>query len=117
MPKVVILWLDTVEKLSVIKEDHPVIKTINKMIKKAIIDWDPNFWYTVILQLISRITVPNKEARDIIVKILTAVFVAYPDYIVWYIVVLFNNRDEYIKQAGNKIIQTFLKKLTRQESC
>ena len=30
LPKVVILWLDTVEKLSVIKEDHPVIKTINK---------------------------------------------------------------------------------------
>ncbi|CAI8507938.1 unnamed protein product [Hanseniaspora opuntiae] len=113
LPKVVILWLDTVEKLSVIKEDHPVIKTINKMIKKAIIDWDPNFWYTVILQLISRITVPNKEARDIIVKILTAVFVAYPDYIVWYIVVLFNNRDEYIKQAGNKIIQTFLKKTNK----
>ncbi|KAL6935569.1 hypothetical protein ACO0R3_000620 [Hanseniaspora guilliermondii] len=113
LPKVVILWLDTVEKLSIIKEDHPVIKTINKMIKKAIIDWDPNFWYTVILQLISRILVPNKEARDIIIKILIAVFVAYPDYIVWYIVVLYNNRDEYIKQAGNKILQTFLKKTNK----
>ena len=113
LPKVVILWLDTVEKLSIIKEDHPVIKNINKMIKKAVIDWDPNFWYTVILQLISRILVPNKEARDIIVKILTTVFIAYPDYIVWYIVVLHNNRDDYIKQAGNKIIQTFLKKTNK----
>ncbi|OBA25365.1 kinase-like protein [Hanseniaspora valbyensis NRRL Y-1626] len=113
LPKVVILWLDTIEKINGKIKYAYVAKDINKLIQNATKTCTSKIWYTVMLQLISRLLVPSHEARSLITKILSELFKAYPHYIIWHVTVMGNSKNEFIKDAGNKIISGFLKKTTK----
>lgn len=114
LPKVVILWLDTIEKINGKPKYSYVAKDIHILIKNATKECKSNIWYTVMLQLIARLLVPSFEARSLITKILSELFKTYPQYIIWHITVMCNSKNEFIKDAGNKIISGFLRRSTKQ---
>ncbi|XBW38078.1 hypothetical protein QEN19_003665 [Hanseniaspora menglaensis] len=115
LPKVVILWLDTIEKINGKSKYLYVAKEIHVLIQNAIKECKSSIWYTVMLQLISRLLVPSHEARSLITKILSELFKTYPAYIIWHITVMVSSKNEFIKDAGKKILKGFLIKAPKQK--
>ncbi|SSD59144.1 uncharacterized protein SCODWIG_00905 [Saccharomycodes ludwigii] len=112
LPKVITYWLNTSEKL-VENRKNLVLKTnIDEMcvhIDNAIKSCPSYIWYSVLIQLISRVLHPHQKSSIRIGNILYLLCNDYPEHILWYIASLQNSNEPKKVKSGQKILEKFVK--------
>lgn len=93
-PRLMTLWLDFTEKISAIPPEqggkHQFVvelSEIKRIMMSAVAILSPGMWYTVLPQIISRVTHPDSSTWDILLRIIAEKLLEnYPRHVPWHLI-------------------------------